>query len=111
MSELLKFRNARPPKAAATSESAPCVAVPRSEPPAAPAWLAPDAKAQWDDLVPLLTMGWQQVFADTLGMYCTLVAQFKKDPEGFGVARMAQLRGLAADLALTPRAQRLVHIE
>lgn len=76
--------------------------------PKPPAWLIGEPRKEWLRLAPQLAATWQEKYEDVFAVYCTQIAHFKTDPANFGVSRLAQMRGLACDLGLTPRSQRLV---
>lgn len=73
-----------------------------------PKWLKGQAREEWITLAPELAATWKPRYIHTLAIYCQMIVQYQDDPENFGVARLAQLRGLQCDLGLTPRSQRLV---
>ena len=72
-----------------------------------PAWLSPEASAEWDHAVAILEpTGWLcPTDQDSLALYAELYANFKKDPASVTAAQVTQIRLLMGELGMTPSAR------
>ena len=79
-------------------------AEPPPKPPAAPAWLTPEAAEHWNEIVKemIAEKTWRASFTSTLGNYVSLFAVFLQDSEVFSPTKLVTLRLLGADLGLSP---------
>jgi hypothetical protein len=77
-------------------------------PPEAPISLDEAARMTWTELAPFLSAAWQPGYAAILEVAAVLLSRFRRDPDSFTPAKLAQLRAALGDLGLTPRASRLV---
>ena len=79
--------------------------------PAAPACLDEPARAVWMELAPSIAENWRPGYAAALELASVLLSRFRRDPDTFTPAKIAQLRAALGDLGLTPRAARLIDRE
>jgi phage terminase small subunit len=74
-----------------------------------PAWMAdfPPVSRVWDEMAPIIEGMGLLTDADTkkFARYCTLMAEFQKDPDGFPTSKHAVLSTIEAEFGMSPSAR------